>query len=129
MKFSIAMALFLTASLFSCTKKPVNDPAGPPLTTGTWRISYYWDKSDQTSNYNVYIFMFNTDGSFMAHTSSNMVTGTWSETGTRLTISFTSEPVLSKINGNWLKTEKTATSIKLKDDNPAQDDQLFFMKN
>ncbi len=129
MKKNIAAILFLTVSLFSCTKKSGNNPADPAITTGTWRISYYWDKTDQTANYNPYIFMFNTDGSFMGHTSSSMITGTWSETGTRLTINFASDPVLSKLNGNWLKTEKTATNIKLKDDNPSQDDQLFLVKN
>ncbi len=129
MKLNIAVVLFLTASLFSCTKKADNNPADPAITTGTWRISYYWDKTDQTANYNAYIFMFNTDGSFMGHTTSNMITGTWSETVTRLTINFASDPLLSKMNGDWLKTEKTVTSIKLKDDNPSQDDQLFFVKN
>jgi len=43
-------------------------------------------------------------------------------------IDFAADPELSDINGNWLKTEKSDTFIKLKDDNPAQDDELHFIK-
>jgi len=36
---------------------------------------------------------------------------------------------LSELNDDWLITEKTLTVIKLKDDNPGQDDQLHLTKN
>jgi uncharacterized cupin superfamily protein len=66
----------------------------------------------------------------MAHANSGaVVTGTWSETSTKFTINFGSDPVLSDLNSEWLKTERTGTVIKLKDDNPSQDDQLHFIKN
>lgn len=94
-----------------------------------WKVSYYWDTKEETNNFIPYTFMFVSGGLLMAHTTTSVVNGTWSETGTRLNISFGSDPVLSKINGNWLKMEKTATTLKLKDDNPSQDDQLHFTKN
>ncbi len=64
----------------------------------------------------------------MAHGSSTTITGTWSQTGTRININF-SNAALSDLNGDWLKTEFTGTNIKLKDDSPSQDDQLYFVKN
>ena len=74
--------------------------------------------------------MFNSGGQLMAHANSGaVVTGTWSETSTKFTINFGSDPVLSDLNSEWLKTERTGTVIKLKDDNPSQDDQLHFIKN
>ncbi len=127
MKIKIIAAILLTVTFFSCTKKSDNN-SNTTITTGTWRISLYWDKKDETSNFSSYTFMFNSGGELMAHKSATVITGTWSETGTRLTINFT-DPVLSSLNGNWLKTEKTSTGIKLKDDNPLQDDQLHFVKN
>jgi len=130
MKLKILAVFILSVSLFSCSQKTdTTTPGTPSMTAGTWRISYYWNTTDQTGSFVPYIFMFNSDGSMMGHTSTAMITGTWSETDTRLTINFTSDPVLSKINGNWLKTEKTSSSLKMKDDNPAQDDQLVFVKN
>lgn len=129
MKLNVTAVLFLAVSFFSCAKKTGSNPADPSITTGTWRISYYWDKADETANFSAYAFMFNSDGTLMAHTSSAIITGTWNESSTKLTINFGTDPVLSKLNSSWQKTEKTSTSIKLKDDNPAQDDQLYFVKN
>jgi hypothetical protein len=43
-------------------------------------------------------------------------------------IDFGADPILSELNDDWLKIEKSATFIKLKDDNPAQDDELHFTK-
>jgi hypothetical protein len=57
-----------------------------------------------------------------------IVSGTWSETSTKFIIDFGADPVLNKINDDWIKLEKSATFIKLKDDNPAQDDELHFVK-
>lgn len=121
--------LFLITSLISCSSKKSDNPPGTvDLKQGTWRISLYWDKKDETTNFTTYIFMFGTGGTFMAHQGAALITGTWSENNNRITISFT-DANLSKLNNNWLIVEKTNTSLKLKDDNPAQDDQLQFTKN
>lgn len=123
------LTVLLVVCLLSCSKQPAT-PGTDPVTSGTWRISYYWDQKDETNNYSAYIFMFNSDGSLMAHTNTTMLVGNWSESGNRLTIQMgSSDPTLSKLNNSWLKLEKTSSSIKLKDDNPSQDDQLTFIKN
>ncbi|RXK59400.1 hypothetical protein ESA94_14805 [Lacibacter luteus] len=126
LRLSLYTVLFVC--MVSC-KKETTTNNNVDLQSGTWRINYYWDTKDETSSFTSYIFMFNSGGSIMAHTSTSMVTGTWSETATKLTLNFGSDPVLSGLNGDWLKTEKTTTSLKLKDDNAGQDDKVYFVKN
>lgn len=118
----------LFISISSCKKTGTTETPSVDISNGTWRISYFWDVQDKTSGYSSYYFMFSSDGTLMAHGSSGMFTGTWSETGTRININFT-DPALSDLSSNWLKTELSSTSIKLKDDSPSQDDQLYFVKN
>lgn len=72
--------------------------------------------------------MFLNGGTLMAHGSLTTITGTWSQTGTKININFANLP-LNELNGDWLKTEFTNSIIKLKDDSPSQDDQLHFVKN
>lgn len=128
MKTKIFAILLFTTSLFSCTKTSDDATNNVDITNGTWRISYYWDEKDETSDFSAYYFMFLSGGTFMAHNNTGAITGTWSLSSNKLTINFT-DPMLSELNDDWLITEKTTTSIKLKDDNPAQDDKLYFTKN
>lgn len=122
--------LLISACLTACTKKKdaTDNNTGADIKNGTWRISYYWDQKDETGNFSGQILMFLDGGTLMAHKGSAVVTGTWSQTSTKLIISFT-DPVLSDLSNDWLITEKTSTSFKLKEDNPAQDDQLHLVKN
>ena len=118
----------LFISLAACKKPGTTDETSINISDGTWRISYFWDQGDKTSNYSSYYFMFLNGGTLMAHGSSTTITGTWSQTSTRININF-SNPAMSDLNGDWLKTEFTNSGFKLKDDSPSQDDQLHFLKN
>jgi hypothetical protein len=120
--------LLLFISISSCKKGGTADEPSVNISDGSWRISYFWDQQDKTSGYTSYYFMFLNGGTLMAHGSSTTLTGTWSQTGSRININFTNAP-LNELNGDWLKTEFMGTSIKLKDDSPSQDDQLYFVKN
>nr|WP_294904877.1 hypothetical protein [uncultured Lacibacter sp.] len=122
------LILLLATLLAACKKNGTENNNPVDITSGTWRISYFWDVQDKTSAYSNYYFMFLNGGTFMAHGSSSTITGTWSQTETRININFSSTP-LSELNGNWLKTELTTNSIKLKDDSPSQDGQLQFTRN
>lgn len=123
------LLLAFVITIVGCKKASNDDSNGSvDLTASTWRISYFWDVQDKTSSYSSCYFMFSNDGTLMAHSSSGMFTGTWSQTGTRININFT-DPAMSDLSSNWLKTELTGISIKLKDDSPSQDDQLYFVKN
>lgn len=97
--------------------------------SGSWKISFYWDEKEETANFSDYYFMFNSGGTLMAHKGTLTYEGTWSETSTRFTINFGNDPVLSELNNEWVKLEESNTLLKLKDDNPAQDDELHFVKN
>ena len=127
MRYTLLLIAFVTA-LAGCKKPGTENNENVDLTKDTWRISYFWDVTDKTSTYNGYYFMFQSDGSIMAHSTTTMYTGTWSQTNTRITINFTNAPA-NDLNGDWLKTEFTSNSVKLKDDSPSQDDQLHFIKN
>lgn len=115
--------VFLVMILSACSKDDT-----PASAQGSWRISYYFDTGDETQKFNGYTFSFNPGSQLVATNGSNTVTGTWSETSSKLIISFGSTPVFDDLNDDWLVEEKTATSIKLKEDNPLQDDKLHFTK-
>ena len=123
------VTLFTTLQSSSCSKSDDVAAINNTSIAGTWRVSYYWDKKDETTNFNGYSFSFNAGGQVVAVKGGNTVNGTWSESSTKFIINFGTDMVLSKINDDWQKIEKTATTIKLKDDNPLQDDQLIFVKN
>ena len=123
------VTLFTTLQSSSCSKSDDVAAINNTPIAGTWRVSYYWDKKDETTNFNGYSFSFNAGGQVVAVKGGNTVNGTWSESSTKFIINFGTDMVLSKINDDWQKIEKTATTIKLKDDNPLQDDQLIFVKN
>jgi hypothetical protein len=129
MKKTITLSLIISTvlSMTSCSKDN-STPNNTATPTGQWVIQYYWDEKDETSNFNGYTFEFQSGGTLKATKGGITVNGTWSESGSDFTINFGTDPVLSDINDQWLKTEKTDTVIKLKDDNPAQDDQLHFRK-
>lgn len=49
--------------------------------SGTWRITYFFDSDeDETSNFNGYVFTFNSNGIVSAVHPSETVTGNWSIT-------------------------------------------------
>ena len=120
--------IILALSFNSCTKDSTTDPTNTTPPTGQWRIHYYWDEKDETSDFSGYTFDFQSGGVLKATKGVIFVNGTWSETSTKFIIDFGADPVLSELNDDWLKIDKTATFIKLKDDNPAQDDELHFTK-
>lgn len=127
----VLVVFFTTLQSSSCSKSDdvatINNNTIP--ISGSWRVSLYWDKKDETNKLNGYSFSFNSGGQVTATKAGVVVNGTWSESSTKFSINFGTDPVLSDINDDWQKVEKTATSIKLKDDNPLQDDQLTFIKN
>lgn len=127
----VMVVFFTTLQSSSCSKS--DDVAAINTNTtpiaGSWRVSLYWDKKDETNKLNGYSFSFNSGGQVTATKAGVVVNGTWSESSNKFAINFGTDPVLSDINDDWQKIEKTATSIKLKDDNPLQDDQLTFIKN
>lgn len=126
MKKIFIAALFTV--LFTACQRSSNDVVSPntPPTPGNWKVSYYWDKKDETSNFNGWSIRFNTGGTALATNGSNTATGTWSKSNTRFSIDFGSHATLGSINNNWLIISFSSNNIQLKDDNPQQDDQLHL---
>lgn len=123
----ILIAVCCSMQLTSCSKKDDTVQVTQTATDGNWRVSLYYDNSDETNKFSGYSFTFNSNGQVIASNGSNTVTGTWSQ-GSRFTISFGTDPVFSKLNDDWLIEEKNTASIKLKDDNTTKVQQLQFIK-
>lgn len=121
--------LYLTLFIFlaSCKKEDSPDDA-VDIGSGTWRISYFLKQQDVAANFSAYYFMFLNGGTLMAHTNPNVKTGTWSKNSTRMVINF-SDPLLTDLNGDWLITEMTSTSIKLENNSSTPALKLYFSKN
>jgi hypothetical protein len=112
----------------SCSKDDVPGTGTTTGVNGAWKVSYYFDTGDETSNFAGYSFTFNNGGTVSATNAGITVNGTWSQTSSKFIINFAATSVLNDLNDDWLIVEKTDVSIKLKEDNPAQDDQLHFTK-
>jgi len=126
----VLVVFFTTLQSSSCSKS--DDMATINTSTpiaGTWKVSLYWDKKDETGKFSGYSFSFNAGGLATATNGSATINGTWSESSSRFIINFGTDPVFGKLNKDWLKEEKTATGIKLKDDNIANDEKVQFIKN
>ena len=94
----------------------------------TWKLDYYFDGIDQSSDYGNFYFMFNDDGTLMAHEGSKLTVGRWSDSNSRFNIQFDSNPLLLKLKRDWLIVEKSASVIKLKDDAISSDAMLHFVR-
>ena len=123
------VTLFTTLQSSTCSNDDAisSNTSGTP--SGTWRVSLYWDSKDETYKFSGYNFTFSTGGLVTATNGSSTVTGTWIESSSKFTLDFGADPVFSKISDDYLKEEKTASSIKLKDDNPLKDERVQFVRN
>lgn len=97
------------------------------LTNGTWQISYFFKSRDETLNYKVYKFTFNSNGSIIVTEGINNSTGDWSgfvnNSQQGLQLDFDNDK-LDKLESEWEIMEYTNTSIRLK----KEDEYLSFTK-
>jgi len=74
---AITGALFFTfLILFSSCSKDDEPSSGNADYSGTWKISFYFDKVDETSDFAGYNFSFNNGGILTATNGSTTVNGT-----------------------------------------------------
>jgi hypothetical protein len=128
LKSVIAILIINLTLAASCSKNDdvIATPGG--TVSGSWRVSLYWDKKDETSKFSGYTFNFNTNGQLVVTNGSATYTGTWSETSNKFIVNI-SDPVLGDLTKDWLIEEKTSTLIKLKDDNLTKDERIQFARN
>jgi outer membrane biogenesis lipoprotein LolB len=138
MKNSINTALLVLMALLllqSCSKSDDSPTTTSIVTSGTWRVTYYWDKDkDETSDFTGFNFVFNNSGSLTATRNSSSVTGSWSYSGSddsndKLIINLAGVP-LESLSDDWHITEKSETLIKLEDQSGSGGvEYLYFTKN
>jgi hypothetical protein len=111
-------------SLFSSCSKEIT-------IEGVWKVVHYIDSGkDETSNFTGYSFDFQTGGTLVAKLPSGTKTGTWNENSSskKLSIKISGEAKLDKISDDWIIVEKTASSMRFKDDNASSDEELHLTK-
>lgn len=88
------------------------------LTTGTWRVSYFFEDYDETSYYTGYYFTFLANGTTTVVKNSITLNGTWStyvdNNQNKLDLIYDGA-TLDEIEEDWRITEYTSTEIRLKD--------------
>ena len=111
---------FITVALFSCSS---DDPVSATdventLVSGGWKITYYFDEKDETSDFNGFTFTFNDNGTAVAQKGSDSFNGTWStessSDGTlKLNLDFGTSSPLDELEEDWKVMERTGNRIKL----------------
>ena len=102
-------ALFAAATLFACKKSDdLSSPGGGPApAAGQWKVTYFFDKKDETSNYGAYVFEFGSDGSMSAGNGSQSWSGSWSsgfdDSANKFLINFsgTVPSALAELEEDW----------------------------
>jgi len=90
------------------------------LTTGDWFITYFFDDTDETTDFNDYVFNFASDGSSTATDTNGTTNGNWStslgdETPLELNLNFGETMPLDELAEDWDVLEVTNDIIRLKD--------------
>lgn len=104
------------------------------IVEGTWYVSYFFDDTDETSDYAGYNFTFNASGTATAVKNTTTINGSWSnyiDSGDeKLEFSFDGS-VLDELEDDWEVTEYSATQIRLKDvsGGGSGTDYLYLTKN
>jgi hypothetical protein len=118
-KFTGIAFLFILAGLSAgCQKNDDDNPApggGTAPASGPWKVSYFFDKQDETSNYTGYTFEFGADGALTASNGAQSWSGTWSagfdDSRDKFLMDFTGTPpsALAELEEDWLIIEQTST--------------------
>ena len=138
MKQTILFSLIVLLGLSACSNSSDDNSNNPSIPnsdlSGNWKVTYFWDKDkDETSDFNGYTFEFKSDGTFVAHLPGGSTqTGTWGERPddgvTKLDIVIPGAKPLDDHNEDWVILEKTDTSLKLRDDNTTQLEEIHFSR-
>lgn len=110
----------LTTLILDCASTG-NDPVPTDFetlfTSGTWFVTYFFDDTDETSDFGGYEFTFATDGTAMAVNGANAVNGTWNLTNSNtpdLELYFDVNDPFDELDEDWDIIEATNEIIKLK---------------
>ncbi len=126
---NIIPALLMVCTLFASCKKDDSGASASAsasalalstnttVSTGTWRISYFFDDADETSNYAGYSFTFGPGGVVTAVRTGSTVTGTWGtgfdDSRAKLVLAFTAPNDFLELNEDWHILERSDTKIRM----------------
>ncbi|GAB4493737.1 MAG: hypothetical protein OHK0019_18320 [Saprospiraceae bacterium] len=103
-----ALSLLLSVAFVSCQKNDDNSFGGNNnVTPGQWKITYFFDKKDETGNYLGYTFEFGSDGSLSATNGSQTWSGSWQtgidDSANKFLIDFTGTvpSALAELEEDW----------------------------
>lgn len=115
------LLLAISATLVSCSLLDDNSlPNGSAPASGTWKVSYFYDKSDETSYYTGYTFEFSSDGKLTAANGSQIYTGAWSagfdDSKNKFLINFNGvhPSALEDLEEDWLIIEQSSDFMHFK---------------
>lgn len=121
----IIPALIMLSALFASCKKDDSGTSASALalstnatvSTGNWRVTYFFDDTDETSDFAGYSFTFTPGGTVTAVRTGSTVTGTWGtgfdDSKAKLLLAFTSPDDFLELNEDWHILERTDTKIKM----------------
>jgi hypothetical protein len=100
--------------------KPTKQNVETALTQHAWRVTNFFDEKDETGLFAGYSFRFNKDGSVIATSSSNTVSGTWSTFNSsngdlKLNIEFSLTEPFDELTDDWVIVESSENKIMLQD--------------
>lgn len=118
-------------------------PVQEIITLGKWKVIYFVQGHDDLgSDFDNYVFTFNSDGSMIADDHGNQTTGSWryqeavfyygipvyGSSPYGFTMSIGSEFPLMHLNENYFVSKKTLTTIYIDSVNPNENAHLIFSK-
>lgn len=136
----VVAAVLSTASMCDDDNKNTDSSAKDILKTslgqGTWKVGYFFDKTDETANFAGYAFVFNADGAAIATKSSLSVPGSWDAENTshghpELYLDFGTTAPLEALNEDWIAVEYSALKITLEHESggSGDTDKLILERN
>lgn len=131
MKAKILIALLALGMLVACKKKTIRT-IDNDMSDGIWKISLFQeDGFNETSDYEIYTFNFEDNGSVIASNNGFSVTGSWSVGKDDGHVEFNlSMPIpLDDLSDDWEVISNSSTKLELKDvSGDGSVDYLTFIK-
>jgi hypothetical protein len=134
----LALLLLAVTTLAACDDNSSNSNGGNNVTpaAGDWKVTYFFDKQDETSNYAGYTFTFGANGSLLATNGSQTWNGTWltgyDDSTDKFLIDFggTVPSALSELEEDWriLKIEDNSMHFEHTSGGNGDTDVLKFSK-
>ena len=114
--------IVILLNIISCSKDNTTDPTNTTPPTGQWRIHYYWDDKDETTDFSGYNFSFKDNGVLTATKAASVINGSWnisqssdddSSNDLDMNIVFTSPDDFEDLTEDWDFISETSSKMEL----------------